>query len=115
MLRSDNAKDYMSKLSQSFHETTQCSPSILCVDTPSQNGVAEKKNGHLLETARALLFQMKVPKQFWADAVSITCFLINRMPSSVLVGNMPIVFFSEQVFLPGGTYGFWNYMLRSRF
>ncbi|RVW64388.1 Retrovirus-related Pol polyprotein from transposon RE1 [Vitis vinifera] len=41
---------------------------------------------HLLETACALMFQMKVPKQFWADAVSTTCFLINRMPIVVLKG-----------------------------
>ena len=27
---------------------------------------------------------MHVPKHFWADAVSTACFLINRMPSSVL-------------------------------
>lgn len=54
-----------------------------CVDTPSQNGVAERNNKHLLETARALLFQIHVPKHFWADAVSTTCFLINRMPSSI--------------------------------
>ena len=27
---------------------------------------------------------MHVPKYFWADAVSTTCFLINRMPSSIL-------------------------------
>ncbi|WMV57339.1 hypothetical protein MTR67_050724 [Solanum verrucosum] len=31
---------------------------------------------------------MKVPKQFWTDAISIACFLINRMPSSVVVGNV---------------------------
>lgn len=30
---------------------------------------------------------MKVPKQFLVDAVSTTCFLINRMPSPVLSGN----------------------------
>ena len=53
------------------------------VDTP-QNGVVERKNRHLLETARALLFQMHVPKHFWVDVVSRTCFLINRMPLSVL-------------------------------
>ena len=49
----------------------------------------ERKNRHLLETARALLFQMQVPKHFWADAVSTACFLINRMPSSVLNWDTP--------------------------
>lgn len=60
-----------------------------CVYTPAQNGVAERKNRHLLEVARALLFQMTVPKPFWADAVSTACFLINRMPCVVLGGNYP--------------------------
>ncbi|CAH9074829.1 unnamed protein product [Cuscuta epithymum] len=32
---------------------------------------------------------MNVPKQFCADAVSTSCFLINRMPSSVLDGKTP--------------------------
>ena len=27
---------------------------------------------------------MHVPKNFWVDVVSIACFLINQMPSSVL-------------------------------
>ena len=55
-----------------------------CVDAPSQNRVVERKNRWLFETFRALLFQMHVPKNFWADAISMTCFLINRMPSLVL-------------------------------
>ena len=54
------------------------------VDTTSQNKVAKRKNRHLLETARALLFQMHVPRHFSVDAISTTCFLINRMSSSVL-------------------------------
>ena len=60
-----------------------------CVDTTSQNGVTERKNRHLLETARALLFQMHVPKHFWADAISAACFLINQMPSSILDWTTP--------------------------
>ena len=54
-----------------------------CVNTP-QNGVAKRKNRHLLETAWAILFEMHVPKHFWADVVSTACFFINRMPSFVL-------------------------------
>ena len=77
---SNSFQNYMSH-NGILHQTS-------CVDTPSQNGVAERKNRHLLETARALMFQMKVPKQFWADAVSTACFLINRMPTVVLKGDI---------------------------
>ncbi|CAM8896855.1 unnamed protein product [Rhodiola kirilowii] len=90
IFRSDNAKEY---LSAPFHEFMQKHGIIhqtSCVDTPSQNGVAERKNRHLLETARALLFEMQVPKKFWVDAVSTACFLINRMSSTVLSGESPL-------------------------
>lgn len=44
---------------------------------------------------------MKVSKQFWDDAVSTACFLINRMSSNVLAGNMPytVLFPNESLFL----------------
>ena len=83
-LRSDNAKEYLSELFQSFILQRGILHHTSCVDTPSQNGVAERNNRHLLDTIRALLFQMNVLKHFWADAVSTTCVLINKMPSSVL-------------------------------
>nr|GEV49467.1 hypothetical protein [Tanacetum cinerariifolium] len=67
---------------------------------PAQNGVAKRKNRHLLEVAHALLFQTTVPKPFWVDAVSTTCFLINRMPSVVLGGNYPyaVLFLTKPLF-----------------
>ena len=84
ILRSDNAKEYLSEPFQSFMLQHEIFHQTSCVDTFYQNGVAERKNRHLLETTGALLFQMHVPKHFWVDAVSTACFLINRMPSSVL-------------------------------
>ena len=82
-LQSDNAKEYLSKPFQSFMLQHGILHQTSCY-TPSLNGVTERKNKHLLETARALLFQMNVPKHFWANAISIACFFINRMPSSIL-------------------------------
>ncbi|RVX01807.1 Retrovirus-related Pol polyprotein from transposon TNT 1-94 [Vitis vinifera] len=82
--RSDNGKEYVSNSFQNYMSHNGILHQTSCVDTPSQNGVAERKNRHLLEMARALIFQMKVPKKFWADVVSIACFLINRMPTVVL-------------------------------
>ncbi|KAJ9673153.1 hypothetical protein PVL29_026432 [Vitis rotundifolia] len=86
---SDNGKEYVSNSFQNYINHNEILHQTSCVDTPSQNGVAERKNRHLLETARALMFQMKVFKQFWADTVSTACFLINRMPTIVLKGDIP--------------------------
>ena len=80
----------------------------LVVDTPFQNEVAERKNRHLLETTRALLFQMHVPKHFWVDGVSTACFLIDRMSSSILnwatpyhqmFSNNPLFLIEPKVFV----------------
>jgi len=60
-----------------------------CAHTPQQNGVAERKNRHLIETARTLLIHMNVPLYLWGDAVLTACYLINRMPSSVLNFKIP--------------------------
>ena len=89
-LRSDNAREYLSEPFQSFMLQNGIFHQTSCVDTPSQNGAAKRNNRHLLETARAFLFQMNVPEHFWAHAISTACFLINRMPSSVLVGKICI-------------------------
>jgi hypothetical protein len=40
-----------------LHETS-------CVGTQQQNGVAKRKNKHLLEITRSLLFESKVPVNF---------------------------------------------------
>ncbi|CAJ2672360.1 unnamed protein product [Trifolium pratense] len=66
-----------------------------CPNTPQQNGVAERKNRHLLEVARALLFASKVPNYLWGEAVLTAAYLINRVPSKVLNFQTPIHIFKE--------------------
>ena len=70
----------------SFHEILHQSS---CAYTPQQNGVVKRKNHHLVETARTLLFHHKVPQRFWGDAILAACYLINRMPYSVLHDQIP--------------------------
>ena len=60
-----------------------------CAYTPQHNGVAERKNRHLVETAYTLLLHHKVPQLFWGDAILVAWYLINRIPSIVLHDQIP--------------------------
>ena len=76
--------------------------------TPQQNGVAERKNLHLVETAHTLLLHCHVPFRFWGDAVLTACYLINRMSSSVLHDQIPhsLLFLDQPLyFLPPRVFG----------
>ncbi|WVZ66155.1 hypothetical protein U9M48_015421 [Paspalum notatum var. saurae] len=89
ILRSDNGTEYINNEFEAYlsgqgilHQTT-------CPGTPAQNGVAERKNRHLLEVARSLMFQMNVPKYLWSEAVTTAACLINCMPSRILGMKSP--------------------------
>ncbi|GJT80790.1 putative ribonuclease H-like domain-containing protein, partial [Tanacetum coccineum] len=42
--------------------------------TPQQNGMAERRNMTLIEAARTMLVDSKLPTTFWAEAVSTACY-----------------------------------------
>ncbi|GJY43783.1 putative ribonuclease H-like domain-containing protein [Tanacetum coccineum] len=47
--------------------------------TPHQNGVAERRNRTLIEVARTMLADARLHVTFWAEAVSTTCYVQNRV------------------------------------
>jgi hypothetical protein len=58
-------------------------------DTPEQNGVAERKHKHIIETACSLLLSTFVPSEFWGEVVLTAVSLINIIPSSHSSGLSP--------------------------
>ncbi|GAU51225.1 hypothetical protein TSUD_412310 [Trifolium subterraneum] len=47
--------------------------------TPQQNGVVERKNRTLQESARAMLHAKKLPYSFWAEAMNTACYIHNKV------------------------------------
>ena len=89
ILRSDNAKEYFSMSFSSFMSSHEILHQSSCAYTPQPNGVADRKNRHLVETTRTLLLHHNVPQYFWRDAILSACYMINRMSSSVLHDQIP--------------------------
>lgn len=90
IFRSDNGREYFNQILEKKFSHKGIIHQSSCTDTPQQNGVAERKNKHLLEVARALLFTTNVPKNLWGEAVLMATHLINRMPSQVLDFKSPL-------------------------
>ncbi|GKF76659.1 putative ribonuclease H-like domain-containing protein, partial [Tanacetum coccineum] len=66
--------------------------------TPQQNGVTERKNRTLIEAARTMLADSKLPTMFWTEAVSTACYVLNRVsitnpytktPYELISGKVP--------------------------
>ena len=88
-IRSDNAKELCEGRILNVYGKFGILHQRSCTDTPQQNGVVERKHRHLLETARALYFQSKVPLKFWGECLLTATHLINRMPLSSIENKSP--------------------------
>jgi transposase InsO family protein len=100
IMRSDNGTEYLNKCLQAFFNENGIIHETTCVGTPQQNGIAERKNRHLLEMTRALLFENKVPHIFWDNALSFAVYLSNRTPTSANEFRTPIQVLSDQINIP---------------
>ena len=81
-LRSNSGGEFLSTQFSKFLRDSGIIHQLRCPHTPEQNGCAERKHRHLVETARTLLAASKVPHEFWVDAFATTIYLINRLPTA---------------------------------
>lgn len=89
ILHRDNEKEYINNQLAHYLSNIGIHHQTTCINTPQQNGIAERKNRHLLEVAKSLVFTMNVPNTFWGEAILTATYLIKRMPTKALNFKTP--------------------------
>ncbi|GJU39332.1 putative ribonuclease H-like domain-containing protein [Tanacetum coccineum] len=98
----DNGTEFKNKVMNQFCEMKGIKREFSVARTPQQNGVAERKNRTLIEAARTMLADSKLPTTFWAEAVNTACYVQNRVlvikphnktPYELFLGRKPALSF----------------------
>jgi transposase InsO family protein len=87
-LKTDNDTEYTNNEFRDFCEQQGIKRHFTVRKTSQQNGVVERMNKSIAERARCLRLNAGLSKSFWADAVSMTYYLINRSPRVALDGKV---------------------------
>ncbi|GJU52826.1 putative ribonuclease H-like domain-containing protein [Tanacetum coccineum] len=79
IIRSDNGTEFKNKVLDDFCREKGIKREYNVARTPQQNGVAERRNRILIEAARTMLADSKLPTTFWVEAVSTACYVQNKV------------------------------------
>lgn len=89
ILRTDNGTEYVNASLLSILRKSGILHQKTAPYTPEQNGVAERMNRTLVERSRCMIFDAKLDKSYWAEAISTAAYVINRSPCRMIKGNTP--------------------------
>jgi transposase InsO family protein len=78
-IRSDNETEFRNAYFDQFYLEHGVDQQFFAPRVPQQNRVMEQKKHTLVEMARTMLDEHKTPRRFWADAISTTCYISNRI------------------------------------
>ncbi|GKA65291.1 putative ribonuclease H-like domain-containing protein [Tanacetum coccineum] len=79
IIRCDNGGEFRNKEMDELCTRKGIKREFSNARTPQQNGVAERRNRTLIEAARTMLADAKLPVTFWAEAVNTACYVQNRV------------------------------------
>ncbi|GJS29742.1 ribonuclease H-like domain-containing protein [Tanacetum coccineum] len=74
----NNGTEFKNRVMSEFCEQKGIKREFNIARTPQQNSVTERRNGTLIEVARTMLPDSKLPTIFWAEAVNIACYVQNK-------------------------------------
>ena len=89
ILRSDNGGEYTSNEFEMFLKKEGILHHKTVPKNPEQNGVSERYNRTIIEGIRSMLSGSKLPKEYWAEALSTAVYTRNRCTSTIIGNKTP--------------------------
>ncbi|XP_060179355.1 uncharacterized protein LOC132609397 [Lycium barbarum] len=89
MFRSDNGSEFFKQSCGELFKMHGIIYQSSCPYTPQQNEVVERRHRHILETARAIKFQVCLPDKFWGCCIESATYVLNKIPLSSLEFKSP--------------------------
>ena len=86
----DNGGEYMSTEFESYLKSKGIKHEYTIPKTPEQNGVSKRMSRTLVKFVRSMLADSKLPHRFWAEALSMATYLINRSPTKTWMTKHPL-------------------------
>ena len=93
VLRSDNGTEYTHNALSSFLKDKSIVRQLTAPYTPQQNGVSERKNRTIVESARCMLHYVGLSYKLWAEAVNNAVYVLNATSTTSLNGIVPFEVF----------------------
>jgi len=87
-LRTDNGGEYESKELTEYLKRKGIKHQRTAPYSPQQNGVSERLNRTIVEMARAMLAQAKLPRSLWGEALNMAVYIKNRIPTKGVEGEV---------------------------
>ncbi|GKE25102.1 putative ribonuclease H-like domain-containing protein [Tanacetum coccineum] len=101
-IRCDNGTEFKNRIMNEFCKLKGIRREFSVARTAQQNGAAKRKNRTLIEAARTMLADSKLPTTFWVEAVNTACYVQNRVlvikpynktPYELFLGRKPALSF----------------------
>ncbi|UYV84616.1 K02A2.6-like, partial [Cordylochernes scorpioides] len=89
-VRTDNGTEFTNHRFKNFLIKNGIHHQLSTAYSPQSNGVAERVNRTLIETARTLLFDSGLPMAFWAEAVATASYVKNCTPHRSIKLDTPM-------------------------
>ncbi|GJR36317.1 putative ribonuclease H-like domain-containing protein [Tanacetum coccineum] len=104
VIRCDNGTEFKNSVMNQLCEMKGIKRELSVARTPQPNGVAERRNRTLIEAAKTMLVDFKLPTTFWAEAVNTACYVLNKVlvikphnktPYELIHGRTPLIDFMK--------------------